>query len=1079
MVEKCPHSLEQISIADWEATPASVKHLVSSLLAQELGNISTSENDSESKSESKNRLIKLTQFLDATSVGIAIHDSTGDLVYINQSGKELLTNTPGPASKVGRAEELSQAFQIYRSTSHQPYPAEELPSCLALAGEKVRVEDMEVHRPDRIIPLEVIATPIFNSQGQVAYVIATFQDITHRRLWQQALFKSEMCYQQVVEAQTDFILRSRPDTSVTFANSALCRVLGCSLEQIAGQKWVDFADPEDLQNIFQKILELTPENSNFLAENRDLRADGSMGGTQWINQGIFNLQGELVEIQSVGRDITTLKQTEAALRASEAKLQNITANIPGVVLRYLLRADGSDALLYISPGCYDLWEIKAEVLANSIKPLWDQIHPEDSLGTHESVKASANTLQPWHREWRIITPSGRQKWLQAAGRPECTPEGDVAWDMVVLDVSDRKQVELELHQQKELLQLIFDHMPVMASIFSPRGEVLMINQQLEQVIGWTKPEYETIDVLRECYPDLADYEATMQQIIAADSTWREVKIKVKDGRILDTSWIQIRLSDGKTMSIGQDITDRKQLVSSLAQINQELEIRVAKRTEALQQQEALLRESQQVAHLGSWELTAATGDVIWSPEMFQIFGYDPAQPAPSFLQQSHNFLPEDWQRLIHLVDRAIQFGEPYEVDLQIIQQDGSLGYIFAKGQPTLDEDGQLRRLVGIAMDISDRKQAEQEIIRSRDLQEAIFNESADALFIVDAQTLLTLDCNRRAMELFGVTNKAELISIAGHTLQRQPFTNEELASVDQELATAGVWSREIEYVNRQGNLFWGNIAVKPIVVASRTMHLVRVMDISDRKLAETKIQQTTQQLETANRELETFAYSVSHDLRAPLRAIDGFSKALIEDYGDQFDEEAKDYFDRIHRAVERMGDLIDDLLRLSRVSRVEAQYSKVNLTNLVQRIATRLQESEPDRRVEFAIAPEAIVYADANLLQIALENLLQNAWKFTSHHPTARIEFGITQAEVEAQVETVYFVRDDGAGFDMAYATMLFGVFQRLHNTNEFPGTGIGLATVQRVIHRHGGRVWAEGAVEVGATIYFTLPNRVELEKGG
>jgi light-regulated signal transduction histidine kinase (bacteriophytochrome) len=244
-------------------------------------------------------------------------------------------------------------------------------------------------------------------------------------------------------------------------------------------------------------------------------------------------------------------------------------------------------------------------------------------------------------------------------------------------------------------------------------------------------------------------------------------------------------------------------------------------------------------------------------------------------------------------------------------------------------------------------------------------------------------------------------------------------------------------------------------------------DITDRKLAESQILQTTAQLQASNQELEAFAYSVSHDLRSPLRAIDGYSNALIEDYYDKFDDEARDYFERIRRNVKRMGMLIDDLLRLSRVSRSEMQYSNVNLSALVQEQVSELQVLEPEREVEVVILPNIFVSADLTLMRVVISNLVQNAWKFTSHHATSCIEFGI----MEQEDQLIYFIRDDGAGFDMAFAKMLFGVFQRLHNTNEFAGTGIGLASVQRAIHRHGGKVWAEGFVEKGAIIYFTVPH--------
>ena len=227
------------------------------------------------------------------------------------------------------------------------------------------------------------------------------------------------------------------------------------------------------------------------------------------------------------------------------------------------------------------------------------------------------------------------------------------------------------------------------------------------------------------------------------------------------------------------------------------------------------------------------------------------------------------------------------------------------------------------------------------------------------------------------------------------------------------------------------------------------------------------QLEASNRELEAFSYSVSHDLRAPLRGIDGFSQALLEDYANQLDTQGKDYLQRVRAASQRLELIIDDMLILSRVTRSEMRRELVNLSTMAQEVATEFQTNHSERAVSFVIVPGLVVKADPNLMRLALENLLDNAWKFTSKHSTARIEVGVTANEGDK----AFYIRDDGAGFDMAYAGKLFGAFQRLHPTTEFGGTGIGLATVQRIIHRHGGRVWAEGAVEQGATFYFTLPS--------
>jgi signal transduction histidine kinase len=242
-------------------------------------------------------------------------------------------------------------------------------------------------------------------------------------------------------------------------------------------------------------------------------------------------------------------------------------------------------------------------------------------------------------------------------------------------------------------------------------------------------------------------------------------------------------------------------------------------------------------------------------------------------------------------------------------------------------------------------------------------------------------------------------------------------------------------------------------------------EIAERARAEEALRHAKAAAEEASRELEAFSYSVAHDLRAPLRGIDGFSQALIEDCAEKLDEMGKTYLGYVRESAQHMAQLIDDLLSLSRVTRAELHRMPIDLAAIAKTVFTNLQRSQPDRKVEF-IMPRAIAaLGDARLLGIVVENLLGNAWKFTGKHAHARIEFG---RQPQAN-RWIYFIRDNGAGFDMAYAGKLFAVFQRLHTVSEFEGTGIGLATVQRIIRRHGGRVWAEGEVGRGATFYFTL----------
>jgi len=250
------------------------------------------------------------------------------------------------------------------------------------------------------------------------------------------------------------------------------------------------------------------------------------------------------------------------------------------------------------------------------------------------------------------------------------------------------------------------------------------------------------------------------------------------------------------------------------------------------------------------------------------------------------------------------------------------------------------------------------------------------------------------------------------------------------------------------------------VVDARLREAARLL-----RVRENELQHRSKQLEEANRELEAFSYSVSHDLRAPLRAIDGFSEAILHDCADRLDDGGKDSLRRVRAAATRMGVLIDELLNLSRLNRIEVQRQHVDIVSSANAIVADLARRTPARSVDVQIEPGLAVEADPELVHIALHNLLDNAWKYTGKTPSARIEIGVCPNGVAK----VFHVRDNGAGFEMAYANRLFGAFQRLHGDRDFEGTGIGLAIVQRIVHRHGGRIWAESAVNAGATFYFTL----------
>jgi PAS domain S-box-containing protein len=391
----------------------------------------------------------------------------------------------------------------------------------------------------------------------------------------------------------------------------------------------------------------------------------------------------------------------------------------------------------------------------------------------------------------------------------------------------------------------------------------------------------------------------------------------------------------------------------------------------------------------------------------------------------------------------------------------------------------------IGTDNTARKQADDALQKKEVQLKAIIENLVEGVIVSDLNGELLLS-NHAVQELYGHTGPVEsrrhlgefvdtfeIWGIDGAVLPRDQWPlarilrGDKLSGVQVRIRRADSdWQRVFSY---SGTLVQdaGGQPMMAVVTISDITERTRIADVIHQLNTdlERRVVERTAQMQTANQELEAFCYSVSHDLRAPLRSLDGFSQALLEDYAEKLDAQGRNYLGRIRAGSQRMGQLIDDLLNLSRLSRGEMCRELVNLSKMAHEVADELRATAPQRDAEFVIGDGLIAETDPRLLRIVLTNLFGNAWKFTAKQPHARIEFGSSGENGGKE----YFMRDNGAGFDQAYSSKLFGVFQRLHAANDFPGTGIGLATVQRIIQRQGGRVWAEGKVEQGATFHFTL----------
>lgn len=653
--------------------------------------------------------------------------------------------------------------------------------------------------------------------------------------------------------------------------------------------------------------------------------------------------------------------------------------------------------------------------------------------------------------------------MKKSGEWEIIESSDVKRTKAALLQAERTQ---RLEQARCLIEASLDPLVTIG----PDGKITDANHATELATGL--PRTELVDT------DFCDYFTRPEEAregykrVFSEGMVRNYPLAIRhvDGSVIDVLYNASVYKDeaGKVVGVfaaARDVTEQK------------------RSTDELRRTESELREAQRIAHVGNWELDTATGEVRWSDELKRIFGRDTKSDPPTYDGLREVLTPDSYERMDAAIQRAIQTGEPYEIELELRIPEGAPRWISARGELSTDGHGEAVGLRGTALDVTQMRKAERDaraaLLYSRSLIEA----SLDPLVTISAEGKIT-DVNhatesatgRSRDQLMG-TDFADYFTEPDKARAGYQHVFAEGFVRDYPLAIHNV-SGSVMDVLYNATLYHGETGdVQGVFAAARDVTQRKRAEDELRRLneeLERRVQARTTQLEDAVRELQAFNYSVSHDLRAPLRSLDGFSTAVLEDYADKLDDEGREDLGRIRAAARKMGELIDGLLGLSRLSRADLQLVDLDLSGIAEEIAGDLRASEPSRDVTFDIEPGLHAVADQSLLRSLLQNLLDNAWKYTSHNDAAHIEFGAEDIDGER----AYFVRDDGAGFDMAYVDKLFVAFQRLHPEREFAGIGIGLVTVARIVHRHEGRVWAEGDIGQGATFHFTLnaapPGEVE-----
>lgn len=562
---------------------------------------------------------------------------------------------------------------------------------------------------------------------------------------------------------------------------------------------------------------------------------------------------------------------------------------------------------------------------------------------------------------------------------------------------------------------------------------------------------------------------------------------------------------------------RKEVIRRTRSLQEEIS-RHKKTLEELRKQKLLLNEMEKISKVGGWEYDVQSGIINWTEGMFNIYALKRGEYDPSDYKKNADFFyPEYKSQIIQAFTDTLKTGKPYELLAKLKSADNDDKWVRLRGLPEM-ENGRVLRVYGNFLDVTEMKLISDEIKERGERINLLLNSTAEGIYGIDLDGRCTF-CNASALELLGFDNENQVIGKNMHALVHhsrqdgserpeseckifQAFNAGKGTHADNEV----MWKSDgtafqAEYfsypIRQNGKIigcvvtFWDITHRKEAEeelrnlkdslekqVKERTAELRDKVEklnksqramlymVEDLNIITAELQEERRKLELSNKELEAFAYSVSHDLRAPLRAINGFSGFLMEDYGDKLDEEGKRLLSVIRQNADKMDALIADILSLSRISRVEMSFEQVDMYALAKSTFDEIATDEEKQVFEFNISELPPAVGDVNLLGQLWQNLIGNALKYSSKSDNKRIEIGYRENNDKA----IYYIKDEGAGFNPKYKDKLFGVFQRLHKDSEFEGTGVGLAVVQRVVHRHNGEIWAEGEVNKGAAFYFSIP---------
>ena len=860
--------------------------------------------------------------------------------------------------------------------------------------------------------------------------------------------------------------------TVVFANKAFSFLAGRELSALVSARFEEFL-PNSFQNDFSWFLQkctVQPRREEFSIVHPHGRAT-----PVYISGTIFEAHGK----QNVCLIVSDLSERKSAERMLQNAYAEVERKVQERTLELQQKEEEFRTLSENSPDSIARLDTRLRHLY--VNPVAKKISGMDITGkTWREAGLPEDFLTFWEERFNRVIQSGKVEVVESGYQgpdgenyaltsriaPEFDSEGKARSVLIVTsDITERKRAEEALRQSERRYSALFANkingMAHCRTITDEHGRpvdyiILQINEAYERIIGIKKADIEGRRAT-EVFPDIKkyalDYIGMYGKIALEGSEIKFEELFEATGQIL--SIYAYSPLPGEFIAIFTDVTERKQA------------------EEALRESEENYRRIVETANEG---IMIADGSGIISfvnKKMASMLGYAAdeliGKPGVSLI------CPEDKTPSLARIDNR-KAGKAESYEIRFVRKNGEIVWMYASGAPVHNSECQHIGNLGMYADITERKLAEekrQSMLRRFYL--ILSNMHLGILLVTDDNRVEF--ANQAFCDLFGLNESpADLLNLSGNEMIERIrlsylYPDAAVARI-RELVSLGQPVRG-EDVGMSGERTFLRDYIPIRLGEKQSGRLWTHIDITERKRMEEALRRNAEQLASANKELETFSYSISHDLRAPLMAIAGFGRLLQEDYSDKLDDKGQNFLRQIMRGTNKMSDLIDDMLSLAKISRQEMIPREIDLSGMAASVTFGLRQAEPERKVDVVIAQELKAHGDARLTNIALSNLIGNAWKYSGKTPCAKIEFGA----LEKDGEKVFYVRDNGAGFDMAHAHRLFVPFQRLHTESQFPGTGIGLAIANRVIQRHGGRIWGESEIGKGATFYFTLS--LTKENGG